>query len=361
MKILALDIGSGTEDILLYDSNKNLENCIKLVLPSPTGILAEKLKALAEKGRRFLITGDTVGGGALTGVVKDFLKQGYRFYATEAAAYTFYNDLDRVRRLGVEVLSKAPETWNGPRLETQEVNIKALALFLQSFGEKLENLDAVALAVQDHGVPPRGEAGNKFRLKKMREPLLKDPSLASLMFSEDRIPDCYYRMKSGVKAAKRQLPNIGVWVMDSVPAAVLGCLQDEAVKFADCVLAMNLGNSHTIMAVVDKGTVLGLMEHHTSLLTPSKLETFAVNLAEGRLTSEEVLADGGHGAFYISSPRGFKNLELVAATGPRRGMLKDSGLKVHFAYPGGDVMMAGTLGLVEAVRKKLGEEKAGLA
>jgi len=30
MKILAVDIGAGTLDILLYDSDKNIENCFKI-------------------------------------------------------------------------------------------------------------------------------------------------------------------------------------------------------------------------------------------------------------------------------------------------------------------------------------------
>ena len=35
MKILAIDVGTGTEDILLYDSEKEIENSMKLVIPSP--------------------------------------------------------------------------------------------------------------------------------------------------------------------------------------------------------------------------------------------------------------------------------------------------------------------------------------
>lgn len=34
MKILAIDVGTGTEDILLYDSEKEIENSMKLVIPS---------------------------------------------------------------------------------------------------------------------------------------------------------------------------------------------------------------------------------------------------------------------------------------------------------------------------------------
>jgi len=44
MKILAMDIGAGTSDILLYDDRKeSIENCIKMVLPSPSLVYVAKL------------------------------------------------------------------------------------------------------------------------------------------------------------------------------------------------------------------------------------------------------------------------------------------------------------------------------
>ncbi len=36
MNILCVDIGTGTQDILLYDSDREIENCLKLVMTSPT-------------------------------------------------------------------------------------------------------------------------------------------------------------------------------------------------------------------------------------------------------------------------------------------------------------------------------------
>ena len=36
MQILTVDIGTGTQDILLFDSERTPENCLKLVMPSPT-------------------------------------------------------------------------------------------------------------------------------------------------------------------------------------------------------------------------------------------------------------------------------------------------------------------------------------
>ena len=44
MKILTVDIGTGTQDIFLYDSNLDIENGFKLVLPSPTMMVHRRLK-----------------------------------------------------------------------------------------------------------------------------------------------------------------------------------------------------------------------------------------------------------------------------------------------------------------------------
>jgi len=33
MRILAVDIGTGTQDILLFDSSKRVENCVKMIMP----------------------------------------------------------------------------------------------------------------------------------------------------------------------------------------------------------------------------------------------------------------------------------------------------------------------------------------
>jgi uncharacterized protein (DUF1786 family) len=46
MRILAIDIGAGTQDILLFDSRQKAENCTSLVLPTPSKFFAEKLKAI---------------------------------------------------------------------------------------------------------------------------------------------------------------------------------------------------------------------------------------------------------------------------------------------------------------------------
>ena len=51
-RILAIDIGAGTMDVLLYDPAQPMENAVQLVLPCATAIAGKKIAAARETGRR---------------------------------------------------------------------------------------------------------------------------------------------------------------------------------------------------------------------------------------------------------------------------------------------------------------------
>ena len=67
MKILTIDVGTGTQDIFLYDSRIDLENGFKLIVPSPTMIVHRQLKEATRRGEAVLFTGVTMGGGTTSG------------------------------------------------------------------------------------------------------------------------------------------------------------------------------------------------------------------------------------------------------------------------------------------------------
>jgi uncharacterized protein (DUF1786 family) len=355
MKILAIDIGAGTEDILLYDSVlENIENCIKMVLPSPSQVFAEKVKIATRQGKNLFVKGDTIGGGAFSHALKKHVEAGLRVYMTENAAYTVRNSLNQVRQRGIEIVHESePENFEGETMVLEEVNIGKLRDFLKFFGEPLSDIDFVAIAVQDHGVFPEEMSNRRFRINKIRELLKKNPKPEAFAFKENEIPPYYPRMRSAVLASKRQLPNAQVVVMDTSPDAILGCLMDPAVENADPILAVNVGNGHTMAAIISRGEVTAVLEHHTRLLNPQKMERLLRDFADEKLCDEEVFEDNGHGMFYLSKPPGFSEIEKVVVTGPNRKVLAETNLQVHFATPAGDVMMTGPIGLVEATKRKL--------
>lgn len=354
MKILALDIGAGTEDVLLYDDRKkSIENCVKMVLPSPSQVFAAKVREATRLYKDLFIKGDIIGGGAFAFALRNHIEKGLRVVMTENAAYTIRNVLDEVRELGIEITREIPPSnFNGETLTIEEVNLTRLEAVLADFNETVRDVDFVAVAVQDHGVFPKGMSNRRFRIQKMKELLERNSRPEGLAFKKNEISSCFLRMKSAAQASRRQLPKAEVLVMDTSPAAILGCLKDPAIGEDNSVLAVNVGNGHTMAAIISEGKIVGVMEHHTRLLNPQKIERLLVNFANGRLSDDEVFKDGGHGLFFLSEPPGFSKIERVATTGPNRSVLAKTNLSVYFAAPVGDVMMTGPIGLVEATKRR---------
>jgi uncharacterized protein (DUF1786 family) len=355
MKILAMDIGAGTEDVLLYDDRKkSIENCIKIVLPSPSQVFAAKVRETTRLYKDVFVKGDIIGGGAFAFALRNHVEKGLRVMMAENVAYTVRNDLEEVRELGIEIIAgeNKPRNFKGETLVIEEVNLTKLQGLLTEFDETLSDVDVVAIAVQDHGVFPKGMSNRRFRIQKMKELLKDNRKPKTLAFKEEEIPSYFLRMKSAALTSRRQLPGAKVLLMDTSPAAILGCLKDPVVEKANPVLAINVGNGHTMAAIISNKNIVGVMEHHTRLLNPKKIERLLVSFADGKLSDEEVFKDNGHGLFFLAEPPDFSKVEKVAATGPNRNLLAKTNLSVHFAAPAGDVMMTGPIGLVEATKRK---------
>jgi uncharacterized protein (DUF1786 family) len=341
MKILTIDIGAGTQDILLFDSKRNIENCTSLVLPTPSKIFAEKLKAMDGD---VYICGDTIGGGSLTGAILRHLKKGHRVVMEESSAYSIRNDLDEVRSMGIEVGGK-PDSGSFQELKIEEIDLPFLKNFLLHFGEDVK-IDVVAIAVQDHGVSPKGVSDRVFRFEKMEEMLRRDNRPETFHFSEEFIPPYFLRMRSAVRAVRRTF-SVPILVMDTAFSAILGCI-DEA---SGPSLIVNVGNGHTIAAILIEKRIEGLYEHHTHELTPKKLEHDLNRFLRGELRSREVFEENGHGAITL---RPFSGDVSVFVTGPNRDLFKGTSLKFIYAAPGGNTMMTGPMGLIKAAQFRFG-------
>src|SRR3712207_498767 len=106
MRVLAVDVGTGTQDILLYDTEQPIENACKLVMPSPTVTAAAAIRRATAARQPVLFHGVMMGGGPCHWAAADHIAAGLPFYATPAAAQTFDDDLDNVRRQGVRLVSE---------------------------------------------------------------------------------------------------------------------------------------------------------------------------------------------------------------------------------------------------------------
>ena len=66
MRILAIDVGTGTQDIMIYDTEKELENSIKIVLPSPHLYISQKMREIEND---IYFEGEIMGGGKIKGYI----------------------------------------------------------------------------------------------------------------------------------------------------------------------------------------------------------------------------------------------------------------------------------------------------
>jgi len=344
-RILAIDVGAGTQDILLWQAGRPMENNVQLILPSWTTILARRVKQATQEGRPIFLTGNLMGGGPVVGAMKRHLKAGYPVYATPRAALTVRDNLEQVRQRGYTIVDEPPDEPNLLTLHTHDVDLEALAAALSPFGVAIP--ETIAVAVQDHGECLEG-SNRLFRFQLWREFVEGGGQMLDLAYRQP--PPCYTRML----AVQQDAP--GAVLMDTGPAALWGILEDEraASHQGQGLILVNAGNQHTLGVLLRGERVLGLFEHHTALMTPQKLAQLVHRLRDGTLTNEEVFDDDGHGAFVSAEYDPGTGFNFVAMTGPQRHMAADLGY--HFAAPYGDMMLTGSFGLVAATRRLLNDK-----
>ncbi|HEX5163938.1 MAG TPA: DUF1786 family protein, partial [Thermomicrobiales bacterium] len=235
LRILAVDVGAGTQDILVYESDRPIENCVKLILPSQTQVVGGRIRRATAAGRPIYLTGAVMGGGASSAAVEAHLAAGLPVYSAPEAARSLHNDLERVKQMGV-VLRDVPPP-GAEIIWLRDIDLAALADTLGQFGVEIPSL--YAIAVQDHGYLP-GSGGREFRYEFLQS-LLEGGGTVERMAYHDP-PEYMIRMRSVIES----LP--GAVVMDTGAAAVAGVLGDPVVSQAadgDGAILVNIGNMHT--------------------------------------------------------------------------------------------------------------------
>ncbi|MBI5876354.1 MAG: DUF1786 domain-containing protein [Chloroflexi bacterium] len=345
MKILAVDVGTGTQDILLFDSTRAIENCLKMVMPSPTALVADAIRQATAKRQPVVLTGTLMGGGPSNWAADDHMRAGLRVYATPQAALSFNDELEAVARSGIRIISddEAKRLKRVKRIEMRDFYLPQITWAFESFGLSLDDVDAYAVAVFDHGNAPAGASDRRFRFDFIAEALTGGGKLSAFAFPRDRIPPRMTRMQATASSVENDKPLL---MMDTAPAAVLGALEDPRVRALPRAVIANVGNFHTLAFNMGDGQVRGVFEHHTGELTAAELEAYLQKLARGEVTNDEVFNDMGHGALVFDAAAPAPSDYVVI--GPRRGLLRGSALQPYFAVPHGDMMIAGCFGLVRA-------------
>ena len=344
MKILAIDIGAGTQDILFYDDEKELENSIKLVLPSPPVIIVEKIKEQTAKGNNIYFDGTIMGGGKIKSAIIAHIENGYKIVMEKQPARTIKDDLKVVEDLGVEIVDngsflKDSKYSNYYKINLIDVNIEQITSTISEYDINFK-FDKIAVAAQDHGFSEK-MGDRDFRFEKIKEKLSYPMHVEEFAF-DGNVPDYFSRMK----AIEGSLFGLNTIIMDSKFASICGACFDPEISHLNSFVVMDIGNGHTMAASIEDGKIQGVFEHHTSSLSPEKIEKLVQRLVDGTITHKEVHDDHGHGAHVVNP---ISTLEKVIVTGPKRKIIEKTNLAYYNASPGGDVMMTGPVGLIKAV------------
>ena len=351
-RFLMVDIGAGTMDVLWYDTQTDLH--YKAVVKSPVRYLAEKA---AELPGDLVVTGSEMGGGPITQILKQRAKEAEVVMSVSAAA-TLHHNPDTVRSWGITIVEdKKAENLCGDKkyasLLLADLDPGRLRQIVESFGVPF-SFDAVAICAQDHGVPPAGVSHLDFRHNLFKAHLKENPRPHVLLYKSDEVPVMMNRLRS-IAISAGAIAAEEIYVMDSGMAAILGGSMDLLARNRDRIAILDVATSHTVGAAMEGDEIAGFFEYHTQDITLERLEDLIVALCDGNIEHRRVLAEGGHGA-YLRKVVSFLSVDIIIATGPKRRMVAPSKLQVAFGAPWGDNMMTGTVGLLEALRRRKGLE-----
>src|SRR2546426_706257 len=175
IRILAVDVGTGTQDILLFESGKTIENCFKMVEQMGFEIISE---AEAEQRKED------------AGVV---------------------------------------------HIELQDFDARAIIGALRAFDVD-PSVDALAIAAFDHGAAPPGVSDRRFRFDFIAQTVHANPTPSAFAYPAHDTPADLTRLRSISASAARYLemsgsvPHSPLLLMDTGSAAVLGALEDPFVR-----------------------------------------------------------------------------------------------------------------------------------
>lgn len=339
--ILSIDVGKGTEDVICWDGQSPIENSIQLVLPSTAQLLKDKISKLISPQVPLYFTGDTIAGEPWHKVVYDHCAKfpGTIIMDYQAARSLRYN-LNQVRSRGIHVVEDIGTPPPERTISLEDIYWERLIPLLNLSGISASEIETVLLCSQDHGEPADPErSARDFRMTEIYRRLDASGDLCDLMMDAKQVPPSFPRLQSMSQHASHQFPHADIYVMDSSPAVILGTMEGSGNE-----VIINVGNGHTVVMLIENGIVIAVYEHHSGFINREKIKGHVQKLLLGNLSHNEILEEHGHGVYRRSSASNPENYS-IKVIGPNR--MKISGLG-EFSHPGGNMMMAGPLGLLRA-------------
>ena len=329
--VLCLDIGSATQDVLLACPDLGCDNWPRFVLPSPARALAGRIRQLTQARADIWLYGSTMGRG-FEAAVTEHAAAGLRVYSTHGASRALNDDPDLVEKLGVQ-FSEIPPFGAVP-VKLADYSSDFWAAFLRMV--ELPTPRQVLAAAQDHGgLHPKSDRFG--RIKNWMDLIAVDLVPSHWIYTQ--APDNLTRLRA------LQQSTAGP-VADTAIAALLGLLCVPEIlerSFRQGITLINAGNRHTVAALVYRGEMRAIYEHHTVMRTKEDLEKDLHEFRLGWLPAELVQASGGHGTAYATPCAEAGGYEPTFILGPQRDRFHGLG---SFVAPFGDMTFAGCFGLL---------------
>jgi uncharacterized protein (DUF1786 family) len=298
------------------------------------------IRKYTREGKDIVISGDTMGGGAITSAIFAHVKKGLNVYMTELSAYTIRDDLQYVKSKGVKIIHETAVQKYQEKcacIHTSDIDTSIIRL-LQNLGFETEP-EIVAVCVEDHGIASENQTDRECRFQHFKELIPGN----TMKFSYKSPPEYYSRMCAVKRMLASIFPDSEHLIIDSKISAVFG------IMFAssnESMISVDIGNGHTTVAAFEHRNLTGLFEHHTRMLTPEKFEIYMEKFIDGTLTNKTIFNDGGHGCYIHNVPK----CSDIYVSGPRKDLIKTTNLDYTFVNPAGDCMLAGIVGLVECAK-----------
>ncbi len=249
-RILTVDIGAGTMDVLYYDTSINQH--YKAVAKSPIRSLGEKVESLPGN---LLITGTEMGGGALSKVLSQRAQEAEVIMSMSSAA-TVHHNMEKVRSWGIKVVDdkeaedlKHSQDYN--TLTTGDLEVDRLEHIMEGLGVPF-SFDVVGLCAQYHGRATKGVSHLDYRHNIFKASLDENPFPHALLYRNDEVPATLSRLICMAESAKT-LATKETYIMDSGMAAILGASLDPRTKQKDRALVLDVATSHTLGAAIERG------------------------------------------------------------------------------------------------------------
>jgi len=168
MKILLIDVGAGTMDLLYFDTGPMIQ--YKAVVKSPVITVAEKLNKM---DGNILITGVEMGGGSMSTILSEKTVKN-EVIISRSASVTVNHDMEKVRSTGAIVVEdeeaeRIRKSGKYNHIDISDLEQERINKIVEGMGVPF-SFDVIGLCAQDHGVSEPGVSHLDYRHNIFKQP-----------------------------------------------------------------------------------------------------------------------------------------------------------------------------------------------